>query len=414
VRKRIAIAGAAALLLLAAGAGAYALYRAHEGRNVRGSSSVEFATTAPRPVRQPRSVYWPLYGYDPARLRSPLAFTLRPPYRPVWTFGAGALLEFPPVIGYGRIVMVNNAGTVFALNEHTGAVIWTYRSRRCSAASPAIDRYRVFVVLMNKPPCNTSRSGIDGRVLAFSARFGKRLWSRAIGPSETSPLVANGTVYVGDWAGKVYAFTAASGNLRWSYTTGGKIKGGAALDGNRVFVGSYDGHVYALDARTGKRIWRASAQARLGPTGTFYATPAVAYDRVYIGSTDRKIYSFGEHTGRLRWSHGTGGYVYASPAVWHRLVLVGSYDGSFYAFDAATGDIRWRFSANGPISGSAVVIDGLVYFSTLKGKTYVLTAATGKEVWSYPAGVYAAVVADPAKLYLIGYSKLYALVPLRR
>jgi outer membrane protein assembly factor BamB len=90
--------------------------------------------------------------------------------------------------------------------------------------------------------------------------------------------------------------------------------------------------------------------------------------------------------------------------------MVGSYDGDFYSFDAATGDVRWRFNAGGKISGSPNVIDGIVYFSTLKGRTFGLDARNGKQVWSYPAGQYAAAVASKRRLYLVGYSKLYALI----
>src|SRR5262249_58649598 len=90
-----------------------------------------------------------------------------PPFRrePVWTFRARALLEFPPVIAYDRIYIVNNAGTVFALNQGTGKVLWKYRSHRCSAASPAVGNHLVFVSLLYKPPCNASHGG-DGQAIA--------------------------------------------------------------------------------------------------------------------------------------------------------------------------------------------------------------------------------------------------------
>ena len=109
--------------------------------------------------------------------------------------------------------------------------------------------------------------------------------------------------------------------------------------------------------------------------------------------------------------YGTSGYVYASPAVWRGLVLVGSYGGDFLALDAATGDERWRFKADGPISGSAIVLGGLVYFSTLRGSTYALDPRTGKRVWTYPDGAYAAIVADAARAYLVGHTRIYALAP---
>ena len=412
MRKRFAYTAAGILVLLVALGTAAVLYRKHQGRNIRGSSSVEFTRTTPKPAAEPPNVDWPMYGYDAARLRAPLGLTLRPPFRadPVWTFHAGSLLEFPPVIGYGRVYIVNNEGIVYALSERSGKPDWTYRSGRCSAASPALGRHLVFVALLNKPPCNASH-GANGQVIAFDARSGAIRWQRTIGPSESSPLFAGDLVFVGDWSHNVYAFSAATGRLRWSFKVGGEIKGAISLSGGRVYFGSYDTHVYALDARTGKLLWRASSQPRLGRTGTFYANPAIAYDRVYLGATDGKMYSFGAGTGKLRWSNGTGDFIYASAAIWRGTVLAGSYDGNFYSFDAATGDVRWRFRANGKISGSATVIDGIVYFSTLKGETYGLDARTGRVRWTYPNGQYAAVVATKRRLYLVGYSQLYALIP---
>ena len=75
--------------------------------------------------------------------------------------------------------------------------------------------------------------------------------------------------------------------------------------------------------------------------------------------------------------------------------------------------MKWTFRASGPISGSATVIDGIVYFATFKGRTYGLNAATGKLVWSFPDGRYTPVAADRSRLYLVGYSKVYAFTPKR-
>ena len=123
--KRIKYTAAGLVILLAGLGGAGYLYRKHQGRDIRGSSSVEFVTTEPKAAKEPPGVTWPLYGYNAARLRAPLGFKVHPPYRraPVWTFRAGALLEFPPVIAYGRIYIVNNAGTVFAVNESRGKAV---------------------------------------------------------------------------------------------------------------------------------------------------------------------------------------------------------------------------------------------------------------------------------------------------
>jgi outer membrane protein assembly factor BamB len=414
--KRAAI-GAAVVLMVALGlAGGWLLHRHLQSRDIRGSATQEFVPTAipkPAPAPKPLGVAWPMWGVDPERLRFANGISLAPPYRRVWTFRARNLIEFPPAVAYGRLFFANNAGVVFAVNAATGKRVWVYVSHRCQAMSPAVDRNVVYVTFLNRPPCNATRGNLDGEVVALAARSGKVRWRRRIGPSESSPLVQAGLVYVGDWNGGVYAFSAATGKLRWRYTAGGKVKDGLALSGRRLFFGAYDAHVYALDARTGKLIWKASSQPRLGHSGEFYATPAIAYGRVFIGSTDGKEYAFGAATGHLLWSHSTGGYVYSSAAVWRRRIFAGSYSGSLYCFDAATGDVKWSFAANGPISGSPTIVAGRVYFATLNRRTYALNALTGRVLWTFPDGKYSPVVADAKRLYLVGYTRLYGLAEKR-
>ncbi len=412
--KKLLLGVAAALALVLAGLVSYGLYRKHQGQDVRGSSSVEFVTTqAKQPAKPANKFVWPMYRFDPSREAAPegILRTVRPPYRSEWYFGARALVEFPPAIAHARLYVSNANGAVFALDTALRGAIWRFQTARCSAATPAVAGHTVFMSFLNKPPCNATRSGLDGQVVALDADTGKVRWRVSMGPTESSPLVVGGLVYVGDWRGRVYALSTRTGRTVWAYQTGDKVKDGVAYAGGRVYFGSYDHHVYALTARTGRLVWKASAQERLGPRGTFYSTPAVAYGRVYIGATDHKVYSFGATSGKLRWSHGTGGYVYGSPAVWRRRVFVGSYDGTFYCFDAATGEIRWSFKANGPISGSAVVINGFVYFSTLSGRTYALDAKTGKPVWYFRRGKYAGVVSDGKQLFLVGYARVFALAP---
>jgi outer membrane protein assembly factor BamB len=408
--KRWIAAGVAAVVLVALGAGgAFVLHRKQQEHDVRGSSTVEFVPeelAAAKP-EEPR-VAWPTYGYDPERQRFANGISLAPPFKRVWTFRAQNLIEFPPAVAYGRLYFSNNSGTTFAISARTGKRAWKYESNRCQAASPAVYRHVVFLTFLNRPPCNAKKVG-DGQLIAFHAGSGRIKWRKRIGPSESSPVVVDDTVYVGDWTGRVYAFAARTGKLWWAFKTDGRVKGAVAVSGGRVYVGSYDHHVYALNAQSGKLIWKAGAQQRLGHRGSFYATPAAAYGRVYVGATDGKMYSFGATSGKLRWVQSTGGFVYSSPAVWRRRVFVGSYSGRFFAFDAATGDVRWRFKANGPISGAPTVIAGRVYFSTLKRRTYALDARTGRPVWTYPDGKYSPVVADPERMYLVGYARVYGL-----
>jgi outer membrane protein assembly factor BamB len=412
--RRLIIFLAALAVLVAGILAAVVIHRLQQGGDVRGSSTDEFTLTRVVPKPLPAKTPWPTYGFDATRTRA-VDLALRPPFRRVWTYHAGSLIEFPPAIGYGRLYFATNHGNFTAVNAETGKRAWIYRSHRCVAAAPALGpEGSVYAVFMNKPPCNRkSHEGLTGRVIHFAAGFGRVRWSKTIGPSESSPLLLGDRLYVGDWNGDVWALDARTGKTIWRFATGGPIKGAVSSAGDRLYVGSYDGHLYCLTLG-GKQVWRASGQERLYGRGNFYSTPALAYGRAYIGSTDGKVYSFGATTGKLRWSHSTGGYVYASPAVWRGLVLAGSYSKRFYAFDAATGDVRWSFAANGPISGSATVIGGVVYFATLKERTYALNARTGKLLWSFPDGKYTPAVATKDRLFLVGYGQVYGMAPRTR
>ena len=420
--KRVA-AAVVALLLVALGiGGAYVLQKRRAAEDVRGSSTEEFVTTEevapvppppPPPDQSHKEVVWPMYRYDAAR-HGVSPWEHRPPFTRRWVFGARALVEFPPAIAHGRLYFSNAAGVLFAVNAKTGRRAWRVKSGQCVASTPAVSENTVYQVYLYKGACSKRPKRPQGEVIAYASGFGKVRWRKRIGASETSPLLVDGKLYVGDWNGKIWAIDADSGDTLWTFQTKGQVKAALTLSGGRLYAASYDHYLYALDVRNGKLLWRAKAQPRLGKLGTFYSTPAAAYGRVYIGSTDRKVYSYGASTGKLRWSHRTGGFVYGSPAIWRKRVYVGSYDKHFYAFDAATGEIVWRFKANGPISGSATVMGGRVYFSTLRDRTYALDARTGKELWRFNDGEYSPIVADSDRVYLVGLARIYALQPRNR
>src|SRR5437870_5834804 len=210
--RRLLVVLAAIAVLSAGVLAAIVIYRLHQAGNIRGSSTEEFTlptTTAKPPAALPR-VSWPQYGFDATRDRS-VQLDLRPPFRMVWRYYAVTLVEFPPVIGYGRLYFSTNSGWLTAVNAKTGKRAWLYRSGRCVAASPAVGTYKhgtVYAVFLNKPPCNAAGTNGTGKVIAFAAGFGRLRWSKTIGPSESSPLLVGNRVYVGDWDGRVWALDA--------------------------------------------------------------------------------------------------------------------------------------------------------------------------------------------------------------
>jgi outer membrane protein assembly factor BamB len=427
---RWGVAVVAVLLLLAGGAAAFLVL--HTPGNVSHpnlSFTAPTTTTAqapPPPKQKPvaDAFIWPRYGYDAARTRLfPNSGKLDPPLHVGWSFQDYALLEFPPVIYKNALYLVDDDGSAKAIDKRSGHVIWEHKIGSLAAASPAVGAREgmVYVPLLSVNS-NAGQTPGNGRIVALSMKTGRVVWSRVIPPgSESSPIVWNSTLYFGDQGGTVYSIRARDGHLNWTYHASGAVKGGPALADGILYFGDYAGRAYALNADSGHQIWAVSTEgAHFGfGSGNFYSTPAVAFGRVYMGNTDGRVYSFAAKTGQLAWATGTGAYVYSSAAVADPpglgpTVYLGSYDGNFYAFDARSGAIRWTHPAGGRISGSPTIIGTVVYFSDLGTRsTQGLNLRTGRQVFSFPDGAFNPAIADDGAIYLVGYSKIYQMLPTR-
>ena len=62
----------------------------------------------------------------------------------------------------------------------------------------------------------------------------------------SSPVVADGVVYLGATNDNVYALKAETGAVLWSYTTGNFVESLPAVANGVVYVGSNDDNLYAL------------------------------------------------------------------------------------------------------------------------------------------------------------------------
>jgi outer membrane protein assembly factor BamB len=425
----------AGFLVLAGAAGAVTAYVASRPpvRDVRGSSTQEFVTTAaPKVITSPSDRPWPMYGLDPARTHT-AGFGVRPPFRGVWTFPVWNEIEFPPAIGYGLVFVSQRKGRFFALDARNGRLVWEKHFLHCASASPAVGHNIVYEAYMQPYPCNRYPRSQRGFVVAMRFRNrhgawinGRILWRYPSGVVETSPLLVGKTLYWGTWDGRLYALDVSRPRrprLRWSFQADAEIDSSPAYANGRIFFGTNGGHVYALDARTGRERWRAASfSSFLHGREYFYATPTLAFGRVYIGNTDGTLYVFGQRTGKLLWAKHAGSYVYTAAAVWRREVIVGTYDGALIAYNAATGDELWRHEAPAAIHGSPSVVNNVVYFSTCgrcgshgsryaksgPNGTYAVEAANGRLLWSFRDGQYSPVVADAKRLYVAGFQRVYA------
>jgi alcohol dehydrogenase (cytochrome c) len=91
-------------------------------------------------------------------------------------------------------------------------------------------------------------------------------WSMTPGPTETTPIVHDGVLFIFNFADKVQALNAATGDLIWEYKRDlpeklvalGAVplgKRNMAIYDDKLIVATSDVHIVALDVKTGKVAW---------------------------------------------------------------------------------------------------------------------------------------------------------------
>lgn len=372
---------------------------------------------------------WPMFGGSPARTRYAPS-ELRPPFRVTYTIRGRSMVEMPPIVAGERVVFGTHAGLVIASSLADGRRLWVADLGRCIASSPAVLDGVVYIGWSGRAPCRRGKDETGG-VVALRLSSGEELWRFSPGNVESSPAVADGTLYFSAYRSRresrVYAVRLSPvRRVRWSYPIASKVASAPALIGRTLFVSAYDRNLYSFDAWSGRLRWRTTAfsnatEARLllgvrslfrqgsWTEGGFYANPAVAYRRVYLGTIDGVFSAFDARTGTHRWSRRLGGAIYGSAAVWEEKVYVGTMNGTFYALSARDGRVRWKRDLGTRILGSATVTNGRVYVSTTAGQTYALSTRTGAIEWRFADGQYSPLVVAGQRALLVGKGRVYGL-----
>lgn len=208
-----------------------------------------------------------------------------------------------------------------------------------------------------------------------------------------SPVVSNGTVYIGSYDHNLYAISAETGEEIWTFQTSNPVDGTPAVVDGTVYFGSFDKNIYALDARTGEKRWEYSTG------GLVRSSPTVFDGMVFIGthcyyaecmeynepsaSNPGYIYALDTQTGNEIWKYETDDEIVSSPAVVDGTVFIGSSDGKLYAINQHTGEIDWEFQTNGSIYSTPAVIGNTVYMSSNRDQVYALNRNTGERIWSF-------------------------------
>jgi alcohol dehydrogenase (cytochrome c)/quinohemoprotein ethanol dehydrogenase len=123
------------------------------------------------------------------------------------------------------------------------------------------------------------------------------------GSYETTPLVADGRIYVTAPWSKVYAFDAKTGKLLWKYDPKvpgewavslccGIVNRGVAVWKDKVIWGTLDGRLVAVNAKTGKKVWDRQVTNPTLPQ-SITGAPRIADGRIFIGMAGAEFHQRG-------------------------------------------------------------------------------------------------------------------------
>lgn len=244
-----------------------------------------------------------------------------------------------------------------------------------------------------------------------------------------SPVVVDGRLYVGDWAGRFYAIDARSGDELWSTQLatnplqyGGQISASAAwaeIDGTEALLVGAGKTVYALAAVDGHELWSHVLDDEVSSTEVLssplvvgnvaiitYDTHGAPLPSGVLGlelGTGEEIWYFDPELGGR---NGCGG-IWGSPTIdlERELVFAGTancpssrdgwtaYTEALFALDATTGAPVWSFQPHEPNDRDTDFAGAPNLFATADGRDlvglgnkdahyYALDRATGELVWS--------------------------------
>lgn len=256
--------------------------------------------------------------------------------------------------------------------------------RQRLAAAPVIGGGKLFVM------------DTDGTVSAFDAATGARQWTQSFRTSGDNKAVFGGgvsydggQVYVTTGLGEVAKLNADTGQQVWKVKPAGPLRGSPTIAFNSVYVMTQDNQIHALDAADGKTQW--SESASLGQAGVFgVAAPAAGQGTVIAGYSSGELVAYRYENGRQLWSDalartsistqvGTLTDIDADPIIDRGRVYALGQGGRMAAYELVTGQRIWELNLAG-ISTPAVAGDW-IFTLTDDAKLLCIARESGKVRW---------------------------------
>lgn len=204
---------------------------------------------------------------------------------------------------------------------------------------------------------------------------------------EASPVLgADGTVYVCDVNGKLYAI-ARDGTRKWTFSTGGEGYATAALGSNGTIYMGTDRYFYAVKDKGSyaERVWEYTI------SGSIYSSPVINSQdgTIYFGSDDTYLYALNAQDGAEKWKSELDEEIWGSPVLNKNndTLYIGTIGGKLHAVNTTDGTVNWSYDTGDIIIGSPSLDEenDRIYFGTTEGRVFALDTTSPDNVRTYPS-----------------------------
>lgn len=205
------------------------------------------------------------------------------------------------------------------------------------------------------------------------------LWEYAVpkGAFESTAAINNGTVYIGDLDGKLFAFDLETGEVKWEFQADIGFVAAPAFYEGRIYIGNLDGYFFCINADDGKEIWKHESGAEIDSGANFYG------DNVIYGSQDASLYCLNRENGEVVWTHTLDDQIRCSPTVVENRCFVAGCDGMLHIINLDDGTKLGGVQIDSPTGVTPAALGDLVCFGTEQAGFYAINWKKQTVEWHF-------------------------------
>ena len=198
---------------------------------------------------------------------------------------------------------------------------------------------------------------------------------------DATPVIADGSIYLGDLDGSFSAFSLADGSVRWTSTGSLGYTAAAAVCGDVVVVGDIEGKVQGLSVADGSPLWTHESAGEISGGPTVLPASDNLPLRVLVGSQDATLSCLAVADGRLLWSHTIADQIRCSPTVADGRVFLAGCDGKLHVIRTSDGTAQAEVVIDGPTGTTPAAYESRVFFGSEGGTFFSIDVAEPGVDW---------------------------------